>query len=182
MYAVIETGGKQYRVNEGDVVRVELLPDEVGSEVSIDAVSLVATADDVHVGTPHVAGAQVRAKVVEVGRGSKVIAFKKKRRKGYRRKIGHRQAFTALQIEEIVAPSASTKKAVSEPKAEAEDKPAKKAAPKKAAPKKAAPKKKAAKKKAAKKKTTKKKKKKSTKKKTTKKKAKKKAAKKKTKK
>lgn len=125
MYAVIETGGKQYRVNEGDVVRVELLPDDVGSEVSFDAVSLVATDDDVHVGTPHVEGAQVRAKVVEIGRGNKVIAFKKKRRKGYRRKIGHRQAFTALQIEEIVAPSAkkksSKKKASTKKKAESAD-------------------------------------------------------------
>ena len=104
MYAVIETGGKQYRVNEGDVVRVELLPDDVGSEVAIDTVNLVATEDAVHVGTPTVEGAVVHAKVVEVGRGKKVIAFKKKRRKGYRRKIGHRQSFTALKIDKIVAP------------------------------------------------------------------------------
>ena len=104
MYAVIETGGKQYRVNEGDVVRVELLPDELGSEVAFDNVSLVATDDSVHVGTPTVEGAVVRAKVVEIGRRAKVIAFKKKRRKGYRRKIGHRQSFTALKIDKIVAP------------------------------------------------------------------------------
>ena len=104
MYAVIETGGKQYRIAQGDVVRVELLPAELGSEVSIAAVSLVATDEQVHVGTPTVEGASVRAKVVEIGRGQKVLAFKKKRRKGYRRKIGHRQSFTALQIEEIVAP------------------------------------------------------------------------------
>jgi len=104
MYAVIETGGKQYRVNEGDVVRVELLPNELGSEVAIDAVNLVATDDQVHVGTPNVEGAVVHAKVVEIGRARKVIAFKKKRRKGYRRKIGHRQHFTALKIERIVAP------------------------------------------------------------------------------
>ncbi len=104
MYAVIETGGKQYRVNQGDVVRVELLPDEVGSSLSLEAVNLVATQDMVHVGTPTVEGAVVRATVLEHGRGSKVIAFKKKRRKGYRRKIGHRQQFTALKIDEIVAP------------------------------------------------------------------------------
>ena len=104
MYAVIETGGKQYRIAQGDVVRVELLPAELGSEISIAAVSLVATDEQVHVGTPTVEGASVRAKVVEIGRGQKVLAFKKKRRKGYRRKIGHRQSFTALQIEEIVAP------------------------------------------------------------------------------
>lgn len=109
MYAVIETGGKQYRVNQGDVVRVELLSEEVGSEISLDAVNLVATDDDLHVGTPHVDGASVRATVVEIGRGSKVIAFKKKRRKGHRRKVGHRQAFTALRIEEIVAPAVSDK-------------------------------------------------------------------------
>jgi large subunit ribosomal protein L21 len=124
MYAVIETGGKQYRVNEGEVVRVELLPDEVGSEISIDAVRLVASDDVVHVGTPHVDGATVRAKVVDIGRGRKVIAFKKKRRKGYRRKVGHRQSFTALQIEQIVAPKgdkepAAKKKAATRKKAPA---------------------------------------------------------------
>lgn len=116
MYAVIETGGKQYRVNEGQVVRVELLPDDLGTQVSFDTVSLVATDDDVLVGTPHVDGATVKAKVVEIGRGQKVIAFKKKRRKGYRRKVGHRQAYTALQIEEIVAPSAGKKKSASKKK------------------------------------------------------------------
>ena len=115
MYAVIETGGKQYRVAEGDVVRVELLPEEVGAQVAIESVNLLATDEQVHVGTPTVAGAIVRATVVERGRGPKVIAFKKKRRKGYRRKIGHRQEFTALKIDEIVVPkprrSRSKKKA-----------------------------------------------------------------------
>lgn len=120
MYAVIETGGKQYRVNEGQVVRVERLPDELGDEVSFDAVSLVATDDNVLVGTPHVDGAEVKAKVVEIGRSQKVIAFKKKRRKGYRRKVGHRQAYTALQIREIVAPAGGVKSAP-EPVADTED-------------------------------------------------------------
>lgn len=147
MYAVIETGGKQYRVSEGEVVRVELLPDEVGSEVSIDAVSLVASDDDVHVGAPHVAGALVRARVVDVGRGPKVIAFKKKRRKGYRRKIGHRQSFTALRIEQITAPETGGEpvaKATAKPAAKAA-KPAKKKAAAKPAAKKKAPAKRAAK-------------------------------------
>ncbi len=102
MYAVIETGGKQYRVSEGDVVRVELLGSEVGSEVSISAVYLVADGDEVQVGRPTVAGASVKGTVVAEGRGPKVVAFKKKRRKGYRRKIGHRQNYTALRIDKIV--------------------------------------------------------------------------------
>jgi large subunit ribosomal protein L21 len=115
MYAVIETGGKQYRVTEGEVVRVEKLDGEVGSTVSMDA-ALVASDDAVHVGTPVVEGAAVKATVVELGRGQKVIAFKKKRRKGYRRRVGHRQDFTALKIDEIVLPKkrAAKKKAATE--------------------------------------------------------------------
>lgn len=108
MYAVIRTGGKQYRVTEGDIVRVEKLDDEVGSSVTMDA-ALVGTDDDVLVGTPNVEGAQVKATVVAVDRGAKVIAFKKKRRKGYKRRIGHRQTFTALKIDEIVAPKGKAK-------------------------------------------------------------------------
>lgn len=104
MYAVIETGGKQYRVSEGDVVRVEKLGDDVGERVDISEVHLLSDGETVHVGRPLVDGAQVRATVVEQGRGRKVIAFKKRRRKGYRRKVGHRQAFTALRIDEIVTP------------------------------------------------------------------------------
>ena len=102
MYAVIETGGKQYRVSEGDVVRVERLKSAVGDEVSISDVHLVADGDQGTVGRPTVAGASVRGTVVEEGRGRKVVAFKKKRRKGYRRKIGHRQSYTALRIDKIV--------------------------------------------------------------------------------
>jgi len=102
MYAVIETGGKQYRVSEGDVVRVERLASDVGEEVSISEVHLVADGKNVHVGRPIVSGASVQGTVIEEGRGKKVIAFKKKRRKGYRRKIGHRQNFTALRIDKIV--------------------------------------------------------------------------------
>jgi large subunit ribosomal protein L21 len=102
MYAVIESGGKQYRVAEGDVVRVERLAGGVGDEVSIDAVHLVADGKKVHVGQPTVGGASVRGTVVEEGRSRKLFSFKKKRRKGYRRKIGHRQAFTALRVDKIV--------------------------------------------------------------------------------
>lgn len=101
MYAVIETGGKQYRVSEGDVVRVERLDGSVGDEVSISEVHLVADGDNVQVGSPMVKGATVTGTVVDEGRSKKVIAFKKKRRKGYKRKIGHRQAYTALRIDKI---------------------------------------------------------------------------------
>lgn len=109
MYAVIETGGKQYRVSEGDVVRVERLDGDVGSEVTLEEIRLIG-GDDTLVGAPVVEGAAVRATVVEQGRGPKVIAFKKKRRKGYRRKVGHRQPFTALRVDEIVAPGGGTSK------------------------------------------------------------------------
>ncbi len=141
MYAVISTGGKQYRVAKGDVVRVELLGDDVGAKVSIDTVRLVAADDQVHVGTPVVDGASVEATVVEVGRGQKILAFKKKRRKGYRRKIGHRQAYTALQIDDIVAPSGAKKPAGKKPaakKAAASGEAPKKASAKKETPKDAA--------------------------------------------
>lgn len=104
MYAVIKTGGKQYRVSEGDVVRVEKLGEDVGAEVSFDAVQMLSDGDDVQIGTPLVEGARVKATVVDNGKRRKVIAFKKKRRKGYRRKIGHRQPYTALRIDEIVSP------------------------------------------------------------------------------
>ena len=138
MYAVINTGGKQYRVAKGDVVRVELLRDDVGAKVSIDAVSLVAADDQVHVGTPIVDGASVEATVVEIGRRQKLMAFKKKRRKGYRRKIGHRQSFTALQIDDIVLPTGgkSAAKKAAPKKAAVKEAPAKETAAK--APKKAA--------------------------------------------
>lgn len=104
MYAVIKTGGKQYRVSEGDVVRVEKLGEDVGTEISFDAVHLLSDGEEVQVGTPVVQGAHVRATVVDNGKRRKVVAFKKKRRKGYRRKIGHRQPYTALRIDEIVSP------------------------------------------------------------------------------
>jgi len=104
MYAVIKTGGKQYRVSEGDIVRVERLGEDVGSEVYFEDVQLLSDDDDVQIGTPFVEGAQVKATVVDNGKRRKVIAFKKKRRKGYRRKIGHRQPYTALRIDEIVSP------------------------------------------------------------------------------
>jgi large subunit ribosomal protein L21 len=101
LYAVIKTGGKQYRVEEGQVIKVEQLPNEAGDSVELTDVLLVDTGDGVRVGQPLVENASVKASVVENGRGKKVIVFKKKRRKQYKRTRGHRQNFTALKIEKI---------------------------------------------------------------------------------
>ena len=101
MYAIIKTGGKQYRVAPGDVLRVEHLPGERGDEVILDQVLMVTDGQDLKVGQPLVENATVRCQIVRQGKGKKIIVFKKKRRKNYRRKAGHRQLFTALQIQEI---------------------------------------------------------------------------------
>jgi large subunit ribosomal protein L21 len=101
VYAVLETGGKQYRVSPGDVVKVERLGGEPGSPVRFDRVLLVAEEDRVTVGTPTVAGASVAGEVVRQGRARKIIVFKFKRRKKYRRTQGHRQAETTVRITEI---------------------------------------------------------------------------------
>jgi large subunit ribosomal protein L21 len=102
VYAIIQTGGKQYRISPGDVLRVERLPGERGDEVILDQVLLVTDGVAVQVGQPLVPNATVRTQIVRQGKGKKVLIFKKKRRKNYRRKQGHRQLFTALQIDEIV--------------------------------------------------------------------------------
>ncbi len=101
MYAVIETGGKQYRVNEGDVIRVEKLIADVGSEIGFDKVLMVGEGDQVRVGTPVVDGASVTGTVIEQDRHRKIVVFKMKRRKNYRRKQGHRQDYTGVRIEKI---------------------------------------------------------------------------------
>src|SRR5713226_5973695 len=101
IYAVIKTGGKQYRVAPGDVVKVEKLMIASGATVEISEVYLIADDHDITVGHPTIANARVVAEVVEQGRDEKIITFKKKRRKGYQRTIGHRQYFTALRIREI---------------------------------------------------------------------------------
>ena len=98
MYAVIATGGKQYRVQEGETLRIEKLPTGKGGTVTFDEVLLVADGEAVKVGTPNVAGAKVTAEVVDEGRGKKLLIYKYRRRKGYRRKTGHRQPFTAIKI------------------------------------------------------------------------------------
>ena len=100
-YAVIRTGGKQYRVAAGDRLRVEKLEAEAGSKIELDQVLLTEGESGIRVGTPLVEGARVTARVVEQGRGRKILVFKKKRRKKYRRRQGHRQALTTLEVLEI---------------------------------------------------------------------------------
>ena len=102
MYAVFKTGGKQYRVASGDKVRVEKLPGNVGDAIAFDNVLLVA-GETVKLGRPLVGGAKVEAKIVSQGLGPKIIVFKFKRRKNFRRKTGHRQPYTALEITSIVS-------------------------------------------------------------------------------
>lgn len=103
MYAIIRTGGKQYQVEAGDTLRVEKLQGEVGDTVELSDVLLVVDGDKVSIGQPVVDGARVTAKIVEQGRHKKIIVFKKKRRKGYQVKKGHRQMYTALTIATIDA-------------------------------------------------------------------------------
>ena len=103
MYAVIRTGGKQYKVAMDDVIVVETVPAVAGASVTLDEVLLVADGAATTVGTPTVAGAEVTATVVEHKQGDKVLIFKKRRRHNYRRKIGHRQPLTVLKITGISA-------------------------------------------------------------------------------
>jgi len=103
MYAVIRSGGKQYRVREGDTIRVEKLPAGRGEKVTLDEVLLVSDGDNVTVGNPHVKDARVTATVQAQGRGPKVKIVKFKRRKGYLRQKGHRQSYTELAITGIKA-------------------------------------------------------------------------------
>ena len=111
MYAVIKTGGKQYRVSAGDKLKVEKLVGDVGSDVTIDQVLMLADGDNVTIGAPVIAGASVQAKVLSHGRGDKVMIFKFRRRKHYRKTQGHRQDYTEIQIGDIVSKPAKAAKA-----------------------------------------------------------------------
>ena len=102
-YAIIQTGGKQYRVSEGDVLSVEKLATETGKEAVFNDVLLVVNGDQVNLGTPLVSGASVKAEVVDQYKDDKVIAYKFKRRKGYHRTVGHRRQLTELKITKISA-------------------------------------------------------------------------------
>lgn len=103
MYAVFTSGGKQYRAAVGDVVQVERLEGEVGETLTLDDVLLVGGEAEVKVGRPRLEGASLKCEIVGQGRHRKIIVFKQKRRKGYRKKQGHRQYFTALRVKEISA-------------------------------------------------------------------------------
>jgi large subunit ribosomal protein L21 len=101
MYAVISTGGKQYKVSEGETLRVEKIPGDIGAPVSFDRVLMLANGETVTVGQPTLTDVVVTGHIVEQGKAKKVIVFKYKRRKRYRRKRGHRQHYTALRIDSI---------------------------------------------------------------------------------
>jgi large subunit ribosomal protein L21 len=101
MFAVIRTGGKQYRVEQGDVVKIEKLVGDPGAKLTFDDVLLVDSGDTTHFGSPQVAGAKVSGTIVEQGRDRKVIVFNFRKRKSSKRRIGHRQSFTRVRIESI---------------------------------------------------------------------------------
>jgi large subunit ribosomal protein L21 len=106
MYAVLRTGGKQYRVAAGDTIKVEKLPGNPGDAVEIAEVLLLADGENIVIGRPLIDGALIKAEILEQDRHRKVVIFKYRRRRRYRRKTGHRQPFTALQIVDIVKPTA----------------------------------------------------------------------------
>jgi large subunit ribosomal protein L21 len=128
MYAVVNTGGKQYKVQQGEVLRVEKIAGEVGSPVTFDRVLMFSDGENVSIGQPVLENVAVEGHIVEQGKAKKIIVFKYKRRKRYRRKKGHRQEFTAVQIDNIKAQAAEVRetsesmdKPETEPKTEAED-------------------------------------------------------------
>lgn len=137
MFAVMKTGGKQYKVAADDVVKIERLEGEAGETVSFENVLMVGGDDGVTVGAPFVEGATVVGEVVDQGRGRKIIIFKKRRRQNSRRKNGHRQYFTSVRITDILVggakPKAAKKAAPKKADAKPAEKPAAKAAPKAAA-------------------------------------------------
>lgn len=102
MYAVIETGGQQFKVQEGETLKVEKLDGNVGSPVEIDKVLFVRSDNEIKIGSPYVEGAKVIGEIVAQERGRKIVVFKFKRRKGYRKKQGHRQYYTRVKISKIM--------------------------------------------------------------------------------
>ena len=146
MYAIVEIAGQQFKVEKDQQIFVHRLDNEEGSKVEFDKVLLIDNGGKVNVGAPAISGAKVTAKVLGHMKGDKVIVFKKKRRKGYKVKNGHRQSFSQIEIQSIVEKGATAKKAApkAEAKAVAKKVTAKTTAKKDAAPKKVAPKKVAA--------------------------------------
>jgi large subunit ribosomal protein L21 len=101
MFAVVKTGGKQYKVSEGDIIQVEKLDEERGATITLDQVLMVGEGDQVQTGAPFLDGASVTCEIADQFKGPKIIVFKKKRRKKYRRKNGHRQLYTRLKVTQI---------------------------------------------------------------------------------
>lgn len=101
MYAIVDSGGKQYKVEEGDILKVEKLSGEVGDKFSFDKILMFSDGKEVNIGTPLLEDVMVNGHIVEQGKTKKIIVFKYKRRKRYRRKQGHRQQFTAVKIDSI---------------------------------------------------------------------------------
>ena len=142
MYAVIKTGGKQYKVSKDDIISVEKLSEDTGKKIKLNEVLIISDKGKPIVGDPLIKGASVEAEIMDHSRAAKITVFKKKRRHNYRRKKGHKQNITNLKILNINASHCKTKSSDTEEKKTTTKKAApKKAAPKKAAPKKAAPKK-----------------------------------------
>ncbi len=135
MYAVVNSGGKQYKVQQGEVLRIEKIPGDVGSPVIFDRVLMFADGENVNIGRPALDDVSVEGHIVEQGKAKKIIVFKYKRRKRYRRKKGHRQEFTAVLIDSIKPKGSKTQKASKSKVASKAE--AKKPAPKKEASKKA---------------------------------------------
>lgn len=103
MYAIVNTGGKQYKIQQGDVFRVEKIPGEIGSSVSFDKVLMFSDGKNVSIGRPVLDHVAVKGHIIDQGKAKKIIVFKYKRRKRYRRKLGHRQQYTAIKIDSIEA-------------------------------------------------------------------------------
>ena len=140
MYAVVNSGGKQYKVQKGEILKVEKISGDVGNPVTFDRVLMFSDGENVSIGQPVLDGVSVEGHIVEQGKAKKIIVFKYKRRKRFRRKNGHRQEFTAVLIDSINAKGTKATKAAepkAEAKAEVKESEAKKTAPEKAAPEKA---------------------------------------------
>jgi large subunit ribosomal protein L21 len=139
MYAVVNSGGKQYKVQQGQVLRVEKIPGDIGSPVTFERVLMFSDGENVSIGQPALEDIAVEGHIVEQGKAKKIIVFKYKKRKRYRRKKGHRQEFTAVRIDGIKAKAQKLSETKGEPEGEAKKPETDEAAPKKEETKKAAP-------------------------------------------
>jgi large subunit ribosomal protein L21 len=146
MYAVVNSGGKQYKVQQGQVLRVEKIPGDVGSPVTFERVLMFSDGENVSIGQPALEDVAVEGHIVEQGKAKKIIVFKYKKRKRYRRKKGHRQEFTAVLIDDIKPKTQKLSETKDEPKAEAKKPEAEEAAPMKAEAESESPKEEASKK------------------------------------